>query len=198
MDLTREVCQINFESKKYKRACCKEHSYKLRISTRRTKFEPLEKVCLTCKEIFHDTTKKKLQTVCKPCQMKDMVRTRRERGSYTLSEERKKQISDDMHQRYARGWNPNTLEHREKLSVGLKQRWASGEMSTDETRRKMRIAARERFFRHMGDHKYTSAKSGKRPDLGDVYFRSGWEANFARILNFQGKTWEFENKTFAH
>lgn len=42
---------------------------------------------------------------------------------------------------------------------------------------------------------------GKRPDLGNTYFRSSWEANWARYLNWlkaHGKIagWEFEPKTF--
>ena len=45
------------------------------------------------------------------------------------------------------------------------------------------------------------AKSGKRPDLNDQFFRSSWEANFARYLNFLKKTsniykWEYEPDTF--
>ena len=47
----------------------------------------------------------------------------------------------------------------------------------------------------------TKAKSGRRCDLGDIYFRSSWEANWARYLNFlikhgEIKSWEFEPKTF--
>lgn len=37
---------------------------------------------------------------------------------------------------------------------------------------------------------------GKRPDLGDNFFRSSWEANVARWLNYQNIQWEFEPKTF--
>lgn len=44
-------------------------------------------------------------------------------------------------------------------------------------------------------------KSGKRSDLGDIHFRSGWEANYARYLNFLMKqnviwNWEYECETF--
>lgn len=41
-----------------------------------------------------------------------------------------------------------------------------------------------------------SAKTGKREDLGNRFFRSAWEANFARILNHVGIEWEYEPKTF--
>lgn len=44
-------------------------------------------------------------------------------------------------------------------------------------------------------------KQGYRTDLGEIYFRSGWEANYARYLNFLIKQkiiykWEFEPDTF--
>ncbi len=46
-----------------------------------------------------------------------------------------------------------------------------------------------------------NAKGGKRPDLDNRYFRSAWEANYARVLNLlvkQGEIqgWEYETKTF--
>ena len=46
-----------------------------------------------------------------------------------------------------------------------------------------------------------NSKSGKREDLDNQYFRSAWEANYARYLNWlikQGeiKAWEFEVDTF--
>lgn len=44
-------------------------------------------------------------------------------------------------------------------------------------------------------------KGGKRADLNDMYFRSSWEANYARYLNFlldnkEIKCWEYEPETF--
>jgi hypothetical protein len=48
---------------------------------------------------------------------------------------------------------------------------------------------------------YSRTKKGRREDLGDVFFRSSWEANYARYLNLliQDKRilkWEFEPDTF--
>lgn len=48
---------------------------------------------------------------------------------------------------------------------------------------------------------YSRSKSGYRDDLGKVYFRSAWEANYARYLNFLIKNgdvewWEYEPDTF--
>lgn len=37
---------------------------------------------------------------------------------------------------------------------------------------------------------------GRRADLGNTYFRSRWEANYARFLNFQKRAWKYEPKTF--
>jgi hypothetical protein len=42
---------------------------------------------------------------------------------------------------------------------------------------------------------YTNGVGGFRDDL-QQYFRSNWEANFARILNFQNRTWLYEHQTF--
>jgi len=46
-----------------------------------------------------------------------------------------------------------------------------------------------------------SVNGGKRADLGNMYFRSSWEANYARYLNFLKKNgsivnWEYEPDTF--
>lgn len=52
-----------------------------------------------------------------------------------------------------------------------------------------------------GGNAYSRCKHGRRPDLGDQYFRSAWEANYARFLNLlkaQGgiASWEYEADTF--
>lgn len=49
---------------------------------------------------------------------------------------------------------------------------------------------------------YSRAKRGRREDLGDVFFRSAWEANYARYLNWlidQGEIarWEYEPQVFT-
>lgn len=48
---------------------------------------------------------------------------------------------------------------------------------------------------------YSRGKQGKRPDLDNRYFRSSWEANYARYLNFLVKQknihkWDYEVDTF--
>ncbi len=52
------------------------------------------------------------------------------------------------------------------------------------------------------EERFTNRKGGKRADLNNIYFRSSWEANYARYLNFliaNGEPiakWEFEAETF--
>lgn len=38
---------------------------------------------------------------------------------------------------------------------------------------------------------------GYRDDIPGVFFRSSWEANFARVLNYLGLAWEFEPVVFS-
>jgi hypothetical protein len=54
---------------------------------------------------------------------------------------------------------------------------------------------------HMETRSHTRARGGKREDLGGQYFRSAWEANWARYLNWlidRGELldWKFEPDTF--
>lgn len=53
----------------------------------------------------------------------------------------------------------------------------------------------------MANNPYIKVRQGRRADLGDMFFRSGWEANFARYLNLLQKNgdiakWEYEPDTF--
>ena len=54
---------------------------------------------------------------------------------------------------------------------------------------------------HKQDNPYSRTRGGKREDLDGMYFRSAWEANFARYLNFlvgngDITKWEYEPDTF--
>ena len=59
------------------------------------------------------------------------------------------------------------------------------------------------IIKHIADQRnipiyegYYSIDSGFMDIDPDIYFFSRWEANFARILNFQGKRWQFQPKRF--
>lgn len=43
---------------------------------------------------------------------------------------------------------------------------------------------------------YSRTKGGKRKDLNNQYFRSSWEANIARILNYEDIEWNYECQRF--
>jgi len=147
-----------------------------------------------------------------------MVRTRRENGTYAQSDERRKWQSEMLKQKYAEGWNPNTLEHREKLSKKMKERWENGKMRqtihwsqtevgkasisirvkgrklSDEARHKMSLAASKRILE--GKRFYHRGRGGVRDDLG-FYVRSSWEANFARVLVCRNEKFEYESQSFT-
>lgn len=66
-----------------------------------------------------------------------------------------------------------------------------------------RAAASQRMTERLtsGVNVYSRARRGRREDLGNYFFRSAWEANYARFLEFQRKQgliakWEFESVTF--
>jgi len=52
-------------------------------------------------------------------------------------------------------------------------------------------AASYRVYNNKGSV-YSDARGGKRKDLDGQYFRSAWEANYARYLNYIGEKWEYE------
>lgn len=54
---------------------------------------------------------------------------------------------------------------------------------------------RDKGIIHTGENAYSRCKGGHRKDI-DHYFRSSWEANIARLLNFKSIKWEYEYKRF--
>jgi hypothetical protein len=234
MTVKCEVCENVFSyikdksSKPNLRTCSKKCSYDLRKRTRSTQHAPLEKVCLDCSLPFLDTTKKKLNDRCKSCVNLAMVETRRSRGNYVRSEEQNEKLSLSLKKKYETGWNPNTEEHKTKLSEGMKRLWADGTMKqltveksldkwgvehwtkSEEGRqfasslhrgRKHSIDARKNMSQgaarrvRENNNRSERGNGGYREDLGH-YVRSNWEANFARILKLQGRTYEYEPRSF--
>lgn len=226
------VCNSEFEvlfKKRTQKTCSKKCSYKLRSKTRHTKHEPLEKICKICSQTFQDTSKKKLVDTCTNCVHKKMTKTRRDRGSYKRTDEQNKKLSATLKKKYEDGWNPNTAEHKAKLSRLMKEAWASGDFErksketcfekygtehwmksekaraffsdfhtgrefSETTRKKMSVSASKRIRKNKEKH-FTNGNGCFREDL-QCYFRSNWEANFARICNFEGLDWEYEPETF--
>ena len=125
------ICDLNFSIIYKKRAqltCSKGCSYKLRFSERKKEFEPIEKICINCNKEFIDKTKKKQSKNCKICHYKKMSLCRRNNGSYIRTKEQNEKLSIILKEKYKNGWNPNTEEHKLKISKISKENWASGKM----------------------------------------------------------------------
>ncbi len=100
----------------------------------------------------------------------------------------------------------HSVETRKILSQSSRRTWATAKafgigLMSEEARQK-RSDRMTLVARHIPASKtYSRAKSGRRPDIGDIFFRSSWEANYARYLNLLIKLkvverWEFEPETF--
>ncbi len=174
------------------------------------------KKCAHCGVDFSDITKRNLRHTCSDdCHVASMVAKRKARGNYVQTEESKRKKSDSVKSTWATR-EVFSDEVREKLSQTMKRNWAEGKIDSSNhwskspegrakisarvkgkklgPQPKMSIAAQNRL-RSKRESLYTSARGGFRSDL-NCYFRSSWEANFARILNHEGKTWSYEKTTF--
>ena len=176
------------------------------------------KICKFCGCDFCDITKRnQLNTCSESCRFKLMSRTRHERGNYVRTDEQnektrascvktfasrdcfspelRKKFSDTMKKNWAEN-RIDTTNHWAKTDAGKAQLSAifSGRTASAKAKANMSIGAQKRL-RTKRETLYSSAKGGFRQDL-KLYFRSNWEANFARILNLLNKTWEYECKTF--
>ena len=70
---------------------------------------------------------------------------------------------------------------------------------SDATRLAMSVAMSRRL--RAAGNVYSNARRGRRADLGGLFVRSGWEANYARYLNWLVaqcviKSWAYEPQTF--
>lgn len=177
------------------------------------------KRCAHCDKEYVDVTKRNVGTTCsKTCATINMVATRKTNGSYERSDEQNAKLSMTLKAKYATGeWQQWTPERRALLSERtiriLKGRkypnhWTKspearekmseirrGRKPSDETRAAMSLSAQNRV-RTKRETMYTAAVGGHRDDLG-IYFRSRWEANFARVMKLQGRTWEYEPHSFT-
>ena len=116
-------------------------------------------------------------------------------------------IAENGHPRGALGLK-HTPEHLEKMHRGAKK--AMDAMKADPAQMKAWVdksqATKMRRHGTLGPgltstQTYSRTKKGRRADLNDQYFRSSWEANYARYLNLLISTniiekWEYEATTF--
>jgi hypothetical protein len=164
------------------------------------------RVCTRCGVEYCDITRRMLSRTCSDsCQHAMMADTRRRNGSFVRSPETNAKASASLKGRRhppevierirlknlgkKRGPKPDhwskTAEGRAKMSALHK-----GRVFTEEHRRNLRLS-QARFFAENPEHCFSRGKGGFREDLGR-YFRSRWEANYARYLNLLGLEWEYE------
>jgi hypothetical protein len=176
VQLTCVICDAKFEKEYKKRnykTCSKKCSYILRQETRRKRHTPVDKQCSRCGETFQDTSKKKQVITCKPCVGAKMVESRMKNsnGIYHSDEWRKNRSEKQIREG---GWkNCNTPEHRKSNSLH-KVKWIQQHPEWSSGKR---------------------GNGGYRKDLGR-FFRSEWEAAYARYLNANGIPWEYEIYAF--
>lgn len=124
----------------------------------------------------------------------------------TMSVTQKRWLQENEHPR-GFGGHKHGEESRRKMSAASLAHQAI--VTPEEIRARVDKAIRTKIERYgtgggarTSGNPFSRTKSGKRPDLNDQFFRSRWEANYARFLNFlirQGKIdrWEYEPDTFV-
>jgi len=92
-------------------------------------------------------------------------------------------------------WNKDLTKYDDERIMGVSEKateW-NKKFMTDEKKHKISQTLKKRYADGM---KIPNAKNGYRKDLG-MSFRSSWEANYARILKFNGKNIDYENYRFT-
>ncbi len=116
----------------------------------------------------------------------------------------KKWHKENEHPRGMAG-KKHTKETLDVLSVKSRERWGDpgSKLNSDGNKQRMsdQMLARNIAGIMQGKGSYSRVRGGRRADLDNKYFRSRWEANYARYLNWlvakkEIAGWEFEPKTF--
>lgn len=131
-----------------------------------------------------------------------MKRPKTDAQKRALAENARLRLAFNGHPRGMAG-KKHSPDARARMSAGHQRLMAEGthpcqRPKTQETLDKM---ARATWERMQGQNPYSRAARGRREDLGDTFFRSRWEANYARFLNLlaaRGEIdrWEYEPDTF--
>jgi len=115
----------------------------------------------------------------------------------------KARIAEKGHPRGALGMR-HSAEAKARVAEANRKAWAdpSSGHNTPESRQRRSDQMVARIQSGDMRSKYSRSAGGKRSDLGDRYFRSAWEANYARYLNWRVTrgdlaAWEYETKTFV-
>lgn len=143
--------------------------------------------------------------ICRKARDLGLTNPNRKANSKQLEAVRRPKWNDRPHPRGALGLK-HSEEAREKMSAASKLAWVTmktfsiGNMSPEALQRSSDRTS-QRMALQPAEKAYSRSKGGRRDDLGGMYFRSAWEANYARYLNWlQAKgeieRWEYEPETF--
>ena len=150
-----------------------------------------------------------------------MTAKRRTSGSYTRTDAQNQKVATTLKQQYASGQRKPAVEamlavgwsseriakqkatSRERIGTDHWSQTAAGKQRISKIHTGKTISLKQRKAvsdaakkRLQSENQFSRCKKGKRPDLGGTFFRSSWEANYARILNHQGVRWQYEPETF--
>lgn len=122
------------------------------------------------------------------------------------SETSRRRIAERGHPRGALGMK-HTPEARAKMAAGSRRAWAdpNSKLNSEEARQRRSDVMYERMREGKmlnGREAYSRCAAGRREDIGNRYFRSAWEANYARYLNLLVRqkvvaSWDYECHTFT-
>jgi hypothetical protein len=169
--------------------CSKKCSGILRSGQNNSNWKPkIEKQCPVCKKYFlvHQSIYQRKKYCSKSCQI----------NSPKKHTPPAKSIA---------GWKPHNWKggeiERECESCHKKFKAKRAAVAKGQARFCSRQCWSREMVEIMRGRQHSTARGGKRDDLGGQYFRSSWEANYARYLNWlvsiqQIKSWEFEPDTF--
>lgn len=119
------------------------------------------------------------------------------------SQTMKKWHSENEHPKGFLGHKRTPLE-KQRMSSAVKSAWSNPEhkFNSEEFRQKRSDISSKIAATRKSEKVFSRCKRGERKDIPGVFFRSSWEANYARYLNFlirhEGliENWEYEPCTF--
>lgn len=114
----------------------------------------------------------------------------------------RRRIAEKGHPRGMAG-KRHTAEALAAVSAGTRRAWSdpSSKLNSPEQRERRAREASRRWEAGLFGQGHSRARRGVRPDIGGMFFRSAWEANYARFLNHEKEAgrirdWAFEPRLF--
>lgn len=121
-----------------------------------------------------------------------------------ISEGQLRHFREHGNPRLGKPGKPLPDERKKQISLFSKNMWAewkrtgTGQCSPESRARRAVAMSKLENAKRRG---HSNVSAGERPDLGNVYFRSSWDANIARYLNLlqqcgEVRSWGYETRTF--